>query len=137
MDGAKDFPGGGLIGTTIVVAGGSPAGSEVTGDTEGYDAATNKWTELAADPTARTGPCSGAINGILYDISGYINNAGAATTVNESFNLSTKKWTTTLAKIPQGTMFPASVVANGQLYCFGGWAVVNSTAVNNVQIYQP
>lgn len=137
MDGAKDYPGGGLIGTTIVAADGAPAGSVVTGDTEGYNAVTNKWTELTADPTARTGPCSGVINGILYDISGYINNAGAATTVNESFNLSTNKWTTTLARIPQGTMLGASAVANGQLYCLGGWAVVNSTAINNVQIYQP
>jgi uncharacterized repeat protein (TIGR03803 family) len=137
MAGNKDAPGGGVIGTTVLAVDGSPAPSEVTGDTEGYNASTNKWTELTADPTARTGPCSGVVNGILYDISGYINNAGAATTVNESFNLSTNKWTTTLAKIPQGTMFPATVVANGQLYCFGGWAVVNSTAINNVQIYQP
>lgn len=137
MDGAKDVPGGGLIGTTIVVADGAPAGSVVTGDTEGYNAATNKWTELTADPTARTGPCSGVVGGILDDISGYINNAGAATTLNESFNLSTDKWTTTLAPIPQGTMFPASAVANGQLYCFGGWAVVNASAISNVQIYQP
>jgi uncharacterized repeat protein (TIGR03803 family) len=136
MDGAKDFPGGGLIGTTIVAADGSPSGSEVTGDTEGYGAATNKWTELTADPTARTGPCSGAIGSTLYDASGYINNGGAATTVNESFSLSAK-WTTTLLPIPQGTIYPASAVANGQLYCFGGSAVVNQKAVNNVQIYQP
>lgn len=137
MSGNKDAPGGGLIGTTIVAVDGSPAPSEVTGDAEGYNANTNKWSELTADPTARTGPCSGVVNGILYDTSGYTNNAGAATTVNESFSSSTNKWTTTLAKIPQGTMFPASVVANGQLYCLGGWAVVNSTAINNTQIYQP
>ena len=137
MDGAKDFPGGGLIGTTIVAADGAPAGSVVTGDTEAYDASTNEWSELTADPTARTGSCSGVIGSALYDASGYINNGGAATTVNESFSLSANKWTTTLAPIPQGTMYPAPAVDNGQLYCFGGWAVVNSTAINNVQIYQP
>ena len=137
MLGAKDAPGGGLIGTTIVVADGSPAGSEVTGDTEGYNATTNSWSELTADPTARTGSCSGVIGSALYDASGYINNAGAATTVNESFSSSANKWTTNLLAIPQGTMFPAATVDNGQLYCFGGWAVVNSTAISNVQIYQP
>ena len=68
----------------------------MTGDTEAYDATTNTWRELTADPTARTGPCNGVI-GQLYDVGGYINNAGAATTVNESFNLTTDKWTTTLA----------------------------------------
>ncbi len=137
MDGAKDFPGGGLIGTTIIAADGAPAGFEVTGDTESYNATTNSWSELTADPTARNGTCSGVIGGTLYDASGYINNAGAATTVNESFSLSANKWTTTLLPIPQGTMYPAFVVSNGQLYCFGGWAVVNATAINNVQAYQP
>jgi uncharacterized repeat protein (TIGR03803 family) len=137
MNGAKDYPGGGLIGTTIVASGGAVASGDVTGDTEGFNATADKWTTLTADPTARTGQCSGAINGILYDVSGYINNGGAATTVNESFNLSTNKWTTTLAPIPQGTMWPASAVANGQLYCLGGWTILNGAAINNVQIYQP
>jgi N-acetylneuraminic acid mutarotase len=137
MDSAKDFPAGGLIGTTIVAADGAPSGSVVTGDTESYNAITNEWSELTADPTARTGSCSGVIGSTLYDVSGYINNGGAATTVNESYNLSTNKWTTTLLAIPQGTMYPAAAVDNGQLYCFGGWAVLNSTAINNVQIYQP
>jgi N-acetylneuraminic acid mutarotase len=137
MDGAKDYPGGGLIGSTIVVADGAVASGVVTGDTEAYSATTNAWSELTADPTVRTGPCSGVIGSTLYDISGYINNGGAATTVNESFSLTKNAWTTTLLPIPQGTMYPASAVVNGQLYCFGGWAVVNSTAINNVQIYQP
>jgi uncharacterized repeat protein (TIGR03803 family) len=137
MDGAKDFPAGGLSGATIVAADGSPAGGVVTGYTEGFDATTDKWTTLAGDPTPRNGTCSGVINGTLYDASGYPNNAGAATTVNESFNLSTNKWTTTLAAIPLGTMYGGSVVSGGQLYCFGGWAVVNQKAISNVQVYQP
>ena len=109
----------------------------VTGDTEGYNATANSWSELTADPTVRTGPCSGVIGTTLYDASGYINNGGAATTLNESFSPSTNKWTTTLLPIPQGTIYPASAVVNGQLYCFGGEAVINSTAINNTQIYQP
>jgi hypothetical protein len=75
--------------------------------------------------------------GQLYDAGGYINNAGAATTVNESFNLTTDKWTTGLAPMPNGTMFGGSAVVSGQLYCLGGAAVVNSSAVGYVQIYQP
>jgi len=90
----------------------------------------------APKPTARTGPCNGVI-GQLYDAGGYINNAGAATTVNESFNLTTDKWTTGLAPMPNGTMFGGSAVVSGQLYCLGGAAVVNSSAVGYVQIYQP
>lgn len=54
---------------------------------------------------------------------------------NESFQLTTKKWTT-LTPIPQSTIFPGSA-AYGQVYCFGGWASWQGSAINNVQIYQP
>jgi N-acetylneuraminic acid mutarotase len=137
MDGAKDYPAGGLIGTTIVSADGAVASGQITGDTEGYNATTNAWSDLTADPTARTGSCSGVISSALYDVGGYINNDGAATTVNESYSLSTNKWTTTLLPIPQGTMYAASAVDNGQLYCFGGLATLSGSAIGNVQIYQP
>jgi N-acetylneuraminic acid mutarotase len=137
MLGTKGIPAAGLIGSTIVVADGTNAPNSVTGDTEDYNATTNKWTSLTADPTTRTGPCNGVIGSLLYDIAGYINNAGAATTVNESFSLSTDKWTTTLAPMPQGTMFGGSAVVNGQLYCLGGESTVNANPITYVQIYQP
>jgi uncharacterized repeat protein (TIGR03803 family) len=137
MDGAKDYAGGGLIGTTIVVADGAVNSGVITGDTEGYTATTNEWSELTADPTIRTGVCAGVIGSALYDATGYVNNAGAATTANEAFSLSTNKWTTTLAPIPQGVMWPTPAVDNGQLYCFGGWTTLNGSTINNVQIYQP
>ncbi|MGP0019298.1 MAG: choice-of-anchor tandem repeat GloVer-containing protein [Candidatus Sulfotelmatobacter sp.] len=132
----KDFPAGGLIGTKIVITGGANAAGSVTGDTEGYDATTNTWTSLTADPTAREASCYG-VSGVLYDVGGYINNGGAATTVNESFTSSSDKWTTTLASIPQGTMFPGSAVYNGQLFCFGGESTWTGSPIGNVQIYQP
>jgi hypothetical protein len=78
------------------------------------------WTSppslLSAWSLSRARPCSGVIGGTFYDAGGYINNAGAATTINESFTLSTDKSTTTLAPIPQGTMFGGSAVVSGQLY---------------------
>ncbi len=137
MLGTKDYPGGGLIGTSVVVTGGANQPGQITGDTESYNATTNAWSELAADPTARTGQCSGVVGSTLYDAGGYINNDGPATTLNESYVLSTNKWTTSLLPIPQGTMFAASAVANGQLYCIGGWAAISGGTLSNVQIYQP
>jgi uncharacterized repeat protein (TIGR03803 family) len=137
MDGAKDYGAGGLLGTTIVAADGATASGVITGDTEGYNSTTNAWSEFTADPTPRTGSCYGVIGTALYDVAGYINNNGPATTVNESYTLSTNKWTTTLLPIPQGTMYAASAVDNGQLYCFGGLATLSGSAINNVQIYQP
>jgi uncharacterized repeat protein (TIGR03803 family) len=137
MLGSKDYPAAGLIGTTIVVADGSNASGSVTGDSEGYNATANTWSGLTADPTAREGSCSGAIGTLFYDAGGYVNNGGAATTVNESFSVSAHKWTTTLAPMPQGTMFPGSAVYKGLLYCFGGESTWLGASINNVQIYQP
>jgi N-acetylneuraminic acid mutarotase len=140
--GNKGQPAAGLLGTTltgftIVAADGATQPSVITGDTEGYDATTNTWRELAADPTARVATCFGAIGQKLYDVGGYLNNGGAAATVNESYTLSTNKWKTTLAPIPHGTMFPFSAVYNGKLYCFGGRASYFGSIINRVQIYQP
>jgi N-acetylneuraminic acid mutarotase len=137
MLGNKQGPAVGLLGTIIVAADGGVQGGQITGDTEGYDAATNTWTELATDPTARVFSCSGSVGSKFYDTGGYLNNAGAATTVNESFQLSKDKWTTTLAPMPQGTMLGSSAVYKGQLYCMGGWATWVGAPINNVQIYQP
>jgi len=127
----------GLIGTTILASDGAIAPGVITGDTEGYDATTNTWTTLAADPTARVGSCYGSVGPNLFDAGGYLNNAGTATNVNESFKLSKNKWTTALAPMPQATMFGGSVAYKGQLYCFGGWATYLGAVINNVQIYQP
>ena len=139
--GSKASPAAGLLGTlktgyTIVAADGATQPGQITGDTEGYNAATNKWTELAADPTARVFSCSGSIGSKFYDVGGYLNNAGAAATVSDSFQLSKNKWTT-LAPMPQGTMLGSSAVYKGRLYCIGGWATWEGAPINNVQIYQP
>ena len=120
----KSQPSVALVGTTIVAADGFTASGD-TGDNEGYDVTTNKWTSLKPDPMARNGACTGAIDGELFVAGG-----GAST---ESFNLSSNAWKT-LAPMPAPTYFPGSAVYNGQLYCFGGlW----ETVLNNVQIYKP
>jgi N-acetylneuraminic acid mutarotase len=134
---AKGQPAAGLIGTTlagftIVVADGVINGSTATGDNEGYNATTNTWRTLAADPTARFASCFGSIGQKFYDVAGQ-----PAPTVTEMFRLSTNKWTTTLAPVPQSTIFPGSAVYKGKLYCFGGWASWLGNIINNVQIYQP
>ena len=61
-----------------------------------------------------------------------------ASTYADDFQLSKDKWTTTLAAVPQSTIFPSSAVYKGRLYCIGGWASWEGGAtINNVQIYHP
>ncbi|HLW83857.1 MAG TPA: kelch repeat-containing protein [Candidatus Sulfotelmatobacter sp.] len=144
MLGTKQSPAAGLLGNlttgfTIMAADGATQPSQITGNTEGYEAATNTWTERTADATARVAPCFGSVGGKLYVVGGYLNNGlgRPAATVNEAFELSKNKWQTTLAPIPQGVMWSASAVYNGQLYCIGGWATIQGTVLNSLQIYQP
>jgi N-acetylneuraminic acid mutarotase len=122
-----------LIGFTIVAADGYASG----GDTEGYDATTNTWTTLKADPDPggsgwRSFACTGGIGVKLYVAGGYYGGS-----LNESFNWAKNTWKT-LASMPQAAMATGSAVYGGRLYCLGGtiayWEI---GALNNVQIYQP
>jgi len=124
----------GRIGTWIVAADGDTSNG-INGDSEGYSPVTNTWTTATPDLTPRDAACGGSIGSQLYVAGGY---QGGYTflTVTESFDGSNNAWTT-LASMPQGTMWAASAVYNGQLYCFGGAAGWDGTVLNNVQIYQP
>ncbi|HEY6304227.1 MAG TPA: hypothetical protein VIX14_14305, partial [Terriglobales bacterium] len=71
----------------------------------------------------------------LY-VAGGANREGSGFTTNESFSPAKNAWAT-LASLPQSTIDAGSAVDAGQLYCFGGWANVSGTVLDNVQIYQP
>ena len=124
----------GLLGTTIVSAGGSN-GSARIGDNEGYSVKKNTWAELPADPTPRTVGCYAAIKGQLY-VAGGLDANGNSLTLNEAYNPKTKSWTT-LDSLPLATDDGAgSAESGGRLYCFGG-GTFDQIVYNNVQIYQP
>jgi len=124
----------GLLGSTIVAAGGFSAGGE-TGDNEGYNVSTNSWTSLATEPVARNASCTGVIKGSLYVAGG---DPGPANS-DESFKATKNKWTTQ-ASIPQAVVAPGSAVFDKVLFCFGGsnnGTPFEGTVYDNVQIYQP
>jgi N-acetylneuraminic acid mutarotase len=122
----------GLLGTTVVAADGSN-GSINLGVNQAYNVTNNTWSELTPDPTPRVPGCYGVINGKLYVAGGLTQ---TMITLNEDYNPGTKKWVT-LAPIPQGPGIAAgSVVAGGNLYCFGG-GIFLTNVYDYVQIYQP
>lgn len=132
----KTFSSVGLVGSTIAAADGVTSSGD-TGDNEAYDAATNVWSLLKADPTGRDLACGGSVNGELLIAGGRIyGKGGAAESLNESFTPSKDTWTT-LASLPQATQSAGSAVYEGQLYCFGGNATQGGASIANVQIYQP
>ncbi|HET6175511.1 MAG TPA: kelch repeat-containing protein [Candidatus Sulfotelmatobacter sp.] len=91
---AKSGPVVGLLGTTIVSAGGLENSGNPTGDTEGYNATTNKWSPLMPDTTPRNGGCGAAVLGKLCVTGGSTSNlAGGATIKTESFIAATGVWT--------------------------------------------
>ena len=56
--------------------------------------------------------------------------------LTEAFKVSNNIWTT-LAPLPQATVFSGSAVYNGLLYCIGGADAYLGQVLSNVQIYQP
>jgi len=133
----KSEPSVGLVGSTIVAAGGYST-SEDTGDNEGYDVSTNSWTSLATEPTGTNASCTGSAKGSLY-LAGGSNSSGNAVDNTQSFKLTKNKWTTQAA-LPQAAASLGSAVYKGVLYCFGGGSASTQFVGNvydNVQIYQP
>jgi Kelch motif len=133
----KSEPTVGLVGNTIVAADGfTPSGD--SGDTEGYNVATNAWKSFNSDPTPRNGACGGGIATLVYVAGGYPGGGpgSPAYSFNESFSVSANKWVT-LDPLPQATVSAGSAVYKGQLYCIGGTSTHLGTVLNNVQIYQP
>jgi uncharacterized protein (TIGR03437 family) len=132
----------GLLGSTIISAGGLTNSSATTTDTEGYNAATNSWTTLASMPTARQAACFGVTSGLLY-VAGGSSAGGAASvplTVMEAYDATTNSWSSGLPSIPNAVVSPGSVSVGDRLYCFGGSSngVAGQGTVNDyVQIYQP
>ena len=127
----------GLLGSTIVAAGGYTTTGDL-GTTEGYSVSKNTWSALTSDPNARNASCFGAISGLLYVAGGIYANPSMTNTlaVNESFNVTSDKWTS-LTAMPTPALWQGSVVDGGLLYCIGGQASFQGAAINNVQIYQP
>ena len=132
---AKSLPAVGLLGSTIVAAGGL-ANSGETGDNEGYSATNNSWSSLTADPTARSASCVASISGRLI-VGGGTN--GTPLKVVESFSATANKWTS-LLPLPQAVVAPGGAEVNGLLYCFGGsnnGIIGEGTVYHYLQIYQP
>ena len=127
-----------MVGTTVVAVDGF-SNSGDTGDDEGYNASTNSWKSLTADPMGRNEACTGSISGLLYVAGGSHDGRTNNTNVNESFNLATNKWATR-APIPHPVVAAGAAVNKGLLYRFGGGdntVPFQAKVFNFVQIYQP
>ena len=137
----KSEPAIGLIGSTIIAAGGLANGGATTTDTEGYNAATNSWTTLAPLPSSRQAGCFGVIAGLLYFVggtsSGTVN--GQSLSILDAYNGATDSWTSGLPSLTNAVVSPGSATVGGRLFCFGGSndSAVNDVVYNYVQIYQP
>ncbi len=135
----KSLPAVGLLGSTIVAAGGL-ANRGVVADNEGYNAVKNLWRKLASDPTARQGGCAWGISGQLYFAGGGASPGGDPLSVLEAYNLKKNSWITSLASMPNAVVNPGSAYVGNQLFCFGGSDYGNpftGTNYDYVQIYQP
>lgn len=130
----------GLIGSTIVAAGGYTDCCADTGEVESYNPLTNSWSSAAPEPTPTNESCTGVVGGHLFLLGG--SNGSSAISTSQVFNLTANQWKTR-ASMPNPSADPAGAVYKGQIYCFGGGDNNNpppffgGTVYDYVQIYQP
>jgi uncharacterized protein (TIGR03437 family) len=133
----KSQPAVGLLGSTIVAAGGLDTNSAATTDTEGYNAVTNSWTTLAPLSTSRQAGCFGVLGGLLYFAGGNGSSSGDLLATVVAYDAATNSWMTGLPSIPNSVTNTGSATVGNLLYCIGGSSSFRGTAYNYVQIYQP
>jgi glucose/arabinose dehydrogenase/N-acetylneuraminic acid mutarotase len=127
-------------GKLYVFGGSTSAFSGAVSTTAVFDPATNRWTPLAAMPTARGGPTAKAIGGDIY-VAGGMDSDGASLSTVEVFDPSTGEWESAPSMSTRRDN-PGSAVLDGQLYVFGGRTRdADGTEVNGtlatVEMYDP
>jgi uncharacterized protein (TIGR03437 family) len=133
----KSQPAVGLIGSSIIAAGGLNTNSSATTDNESYNAANNSWATLAPLPAPRQAGCFGVLSGQLYFAGGNGSSSNDLLPSVIAYNPATNAWETNLPTIPNELTNPGSAVAGNLLYCIGGSSSFRGTAYNYVQIYEP
>jgi RNA polymerase sigma factor (sigma-70 family) len=109
----------------IYVIGGCPVGQlptvkdNVVSIVEEYNPATDEWTEKTGMPTPRMFLSTSAVNGRIYAIGGYNNDAGGILSIVEEYDPLTDKWTEKADMPTARVCFSASAV-NGRIYAIGG-----------------
>ncbi len=134
----------GVVNGIMYVVGGdccSKLGGRVLNSVIAYDPTTDKWTEKAPMPTARSSFGVGVANGVLYAVGGagvYPNTPFLS--MVEAFDPTTNAWTTK-APMPTRRSSLRVAVVNGILYAVGGVGCCNLgenlNILNTVEAYNP
>lgn len=125
----------GAIGNDLVVAGGYTNANAATAEAERLVVGATVWHKKHSMPKATASGCGAAIGTLLYTAGGF--QFGGGLTQAQSYDPVADAWTA-LTPMPTAQVFPASAVANGQLYCFDGEPDNKSGKVFAItQIYTP
>src|SRR5437868_2185201 len=96
------------------------------------------WTTKAPMPKAVAYPASAVVNGILYTLGGYWDDALSTRNPAESFayDPASDSWTKRSA-MPHPRSEAAAAVINGLIYVAGGWSLVRNAPETAVDVYDP
>ncbi|WP_436867042.1 Kelch repeat-containing protein [Bacillus fungorum] len=117
---------------------GGASGSTVSNVVQEYDPNTNKWSNKANMPTARTDLGVAVVDNKIYAIGGYRGNAfayGGATNIVEVYDPTTDSWLTTMS-MPVALSGGGTVALNNKIYVVGG-LTGQLQAISTVQEYDP
>ncbi len=118
--------------------------SGITGITEVYDPATDKWATNSSMPTPRADLCASVVNGTIYCIGGKkywgVEESYQELNVTEAYNPATDSWTKK-SPMPIPVLGCTSAVLDGKIYVTGGsrhfqlgWDLAT---VGSTQVYDP
>ena len=120
-------------GELVYVIGGMLAEPIARVDT--YAPATDTWAQKADMPAARAGTVTAVVNGKIYAIGGWNNQAPALSTVEEH-DPATNVWTQK-ADMPTARVFFATAVVDGKIYAIDGIATNFGPVLPVVEVYDP
>lgn len=126
---------GGVIGSSIYLAGGLTKDGKPTGALQVLDTGTNTWSVMAPLPTPVAGAAAAAIDGKLYVVGGdtYVQEAESITDRVQVYDPATNTWSEG-APAPQATAGSGGVAVGSKLYVIGGRKRDNSLT-RRVSIY--
>ncbi|MBN1358921.1 hypothetical protein JW988_09170 [Candidatus Bathyarchaeota archaeon] len=118
--------------------------SGITGKTEVYDPATDKWATEAPMPTPRADLCASVVNGTIYCIGGKkywgVEESYQELNVTEVYDPASNSWTKK-SPMPIPVLGCTSAVIDGKIYVIGGsrhfqlgWELAT---VGSTQVYDP
>ena len=106
----------------VLVAGGSPDGSNVLSSTQVYDPATNSWSAPVSMGTARSGHTATLVSDGRVVVAGGFNTSGSDLATTDIYNPATNNWSPGASLNTGRYLATATRIMNNRVLLVGGYS---------------